>query len=122
MLHLITRLRLDRRASLEACIPWNSFGAAEVESNRHATLVHNMVPAEGNVSQHPYYPIGVALSGGAFIPNEWSVLSLVYTFAVGLTALLLVTFLVAKRARPYLSGVDQALVLWFVLSKSCLSV
>jgi cholestenol delta-isomerase len=81
-----------------------------------------MVPAEENVSQHPYYPIGVALSGGTFVPNEWSVLSLVYTFAAGLTALLLVTFLVAKRARPYLSGVDQALVLWFVLSKSCLSV
>ncbi|KIN08262.1 hypothetical protein OIDMADRAFT_152464 [Oidiodendron maius Zn] len=77
-----------------------------------------MVPAEGNVSQHPYYPIGVALSGGAFIPNEWSVLSLVHTFAAGLTALLLVTFLVAKRARPYLSGEDQALVLWFILTGS----
>lgn len=67
---------------------------------------------------HPYYPPGTPLSGAYYLPNSWSVSSLVQAFAAGLAALLLLTLVAARRTRPNLSSPDQALVLWFVLSKS----
>lgn len=67
---------------------------------------------------HPYYPPGIHLSGGLFVPNVWSVSALVLTFAAGLTLLLLLTFLIARSANPHLSYLDRVLVLWFVLSES----
>jgi cholestenol Delta-isomerase len=66
---------------------------------------------------HPYHPTGIALSGDLFVPNSSSVSSLVQSFAGVVGALLLLTHLVARRARPDLSFSDQALVLWFVMSK-----
>lgn len=67
---------------------------------------------------HPYYPPGIPLSGGVFLPNAWSVSSLVQTFAAGLTLLLLLAFLAARASNPHLSRTDRVLVLWFVLSES----
>jgi hypothetical protein len=117
-----SKFRLDgARACIEASVFVVRLLLQEVK-DLDTALMPSMSAPEGSVLQHPYYPIGVALSGGTFVPNDWSVSSLVVTFAVGLTIPLAVTFLLAKKACPNLSGLDQALVLWFVLSKSGLFV
>jgi cholestenol Delta-isomerase len=77
-----------------------------------------MEAAEDIAPLHPYYPVGIALSGDLFIANAWSVSSLVQTFAAGLALILLVSFLIARNVNPNLSTSDRVLVLWFVLSKS----
>jgi cholestenol delta-isomerase len=68
---------------------------------------------------HPYYPIGISLSGGTFTPNDWDVLALILAFAGGWVLIFGVTLVVVKRVNPNLKSWDQALVLWFVLSKFC---
>ena len=74
--------------------------------------------SDTTVSLHPYYPVGIALSGDIFIANDWSVTTLVSAFAGGLALMLGVTLLLVKKVNPNLKGSDQGLVLWFVLSRS----
>lgn len=66
---------------------------------------------------HPYHPPGIALSGDLFVANSASVSALVQSFAGVVGGLLLATHLVSRRVRPDLPFADQALVLWFVMSK-----
>jgi cholestenol delta-isomerase len=77
-----------------------------------------MAATEVTAPPHPYYPVGIALSGDLFIANAWSVPSLVQTFAAGLAVILLATFWIARNVNSSLSSSDRVLVLWFVLSKS----
>lgn len=64
---------------------------------------------------HPYFPEGVALSGGIFIPNQLNAVGLVSAFAAGCVVILGSTLLLVKRVNPRLSFTDKALILWFVL-------
>lgn len=64
---------------------------------------------------HPYYPIGILLSGGIFVENDWHFQTLVLTFAGACTAVLATALLIAHVANPGLKNADRLLVLWFVL-------
>ena len=66
---------------------------------------------------HPYYPEGIALSGGVFNANHWDVLTLILVFASGWAAILATTLAIVKKVNPGLKSTDRLLVLWFVLSK-----
>lgn len=68
---------------------------------------------------HPYYPQGLQLSH--YAENEWEVPRLIATFAAGCATLLGITLWTVKKCSPHLKIADQALVLWFVLSKFPLS-
>jgi len=68
-------------------------------------------------TSHPYYPKEAILSGEIFTPNTWSVFRLISTFAACWTFILLTTLIVVRRVYPQLKISDQALTLWFVLSK-----
>jgi hypothetical protein len=68
-------------------------------------------------STHPYYPIGIALSGNTFVANDWDVVSLISAFAAGWAVILGTASVVVKRINPTLKKSDQALVWWFILSK-----
>lgn len=67
---------------------------------------------------HPYYPVGISLSGDVFIPNDWDVARLILTFAAGWAAIFAVTLVLVRKIAPNLKTLDQAVVLWFVLSRS----
>lgn len=84
-----------------------------------AAEVTTMTIADKLEVVHPYYPIGIALSGGTFTANDWDVLTLILAFAGGWAFIFGVTLVVSKRINPNLKGWDQALVLWFVLCKFC---
>ncbi|KAG0649132.1 Delta(8)-Delta(7) sterol isomerase [Hyphodiscus hymeniophilus] len=71
-----------------------------------------------NQALHPFYPPGIHLSGGKFVPNDWDVLTLVAEFIGGWVVIAAVTLLATKKMNPRLKGTDQALVLWFVLCGS----
>jgi len=77
-----------------------------------------MTAPEAIEQLHPYFPVGLALSGDIFIENDWSVPILIAVFAAGWGLILGATLAVVKRVNPNLKGWDQLLVLWFVLSKS----
>jgi hypothetical protein len=64
---------------------------------------------------HPYYPPGLRLSGDKFTPNDWDVLTLVSAFIGGWALIAAMTLVIVRRVNPLLRGIDQALVLWFVL-------
>lgn len=82
-------------------------------------LPPSMAPplSDANAASHPYYPLDLSLSGNAYLRNSLPVLALVQSFGGVVAALLLSTLLIARRARPDLGLTDQALVLWFVMSK-----
>ena len=50
--------------------------------------------------------------------NDWDVVTLILAFAAGWALIAAVTLMIVRRVNPSLKGVDQALVLWFVLCKS----
>jgi cholestenol delta-isomerase len=77
----------------------------------------SIAAADTTAPLHPYYPIGIALSGDVFVANDWSASSLVLGFAAGLASILGVAWLVMMKINPRLKASDRALVLWFVSSK-----
>jgi hypothetical protein len=87
------------------------------EQKRHSTAMFSWrAPAPEARPPHPYFPIGVALSS-PFVANDRSVSSLVQAFAAAVLALLVLTYVVAKRVRPGIVLSDLGLVLWFILSE-----
>ena len=66
---------------------------------------------------HPYYPVGIALSGGTYAANDWHVTQLILAFAAGWATIFVVTLVVVNRVNPNLKSWDRTLVLWFVLCK-----
>lgn len=72
---------------------------------------------EPTAGLHPYFPPGTRLSGDEFRVNDWDALTLILAFGVGWAVIAGVTLGVVRKANPSLKGVDQALVLWFVLCK-----
>ena len=67
------------------------------------------------MAEHPYYPPEIQLLG--YVANEYSVPQLLAGFFSTWSAILAVSFLVAKRYNPGLSTGDTICVLWFVLSE-----
>lgn len=66
---------------------------------------------------HPYYPQNALLSGEIYTPNTYSVPYLITSFGALWTLLLITTLLAIRKYNPHLKISDQALILWFVLSK-----
>jgi len=64
---------------------------------------------------HPYFPEGIPLSGNNFVPNDWDVATLILAFAAGITVILGITLVVARKINPRLKLSDQGLILWFVM-------
>jgi hypothetical protein len=96
---------------------WQRRGAGACRGKTHSTAMFIWrAPAPEARPPHPYYPIGVALSS-PFVANDRSVSSLVQAFAAAVLALLVLTFVVAKRVRPGIVLSDLGLVLWFILSE-----
>ena len=76
-----------------------------------------MTVADPRTALHPYYPVGIRLSGNDFIANDWDVASLILAFAAGWALILGLTWLIVRKLNPQLERADQGLVLWFVLSE-----
>ncbi|KAJ5934720.1 hypothetical protein N7466_004267 [Penicillium verhagenii] len=66
-----------------------------------------------DVAVHPYYPLDLEIVG--YLANEWDTLTLVSLFAVGCTAIFLMTYLLVMRIQPKISSGDLWTILWFVL-------
>jgi cholestenol delta-isomerase len=64
---------------------------------------------------HPYFPLGILLSGTEFVPNTFGTLALVAVFAIGCAVILGSALLIAIRINPGLKRSDRLLVIWFVL-------
>lgn len=64
---------------------------------------------------HPYFPPHIRLSGEQFTANGWDAPTLVLAFGAGSAVIAAVTLGVVRRVNPGLKGVDEGLVLWFVL-------
>jgi cholestenol delta-isomerase len=64
---------------------------------------------------HPYFPEGILLSGNNFVPNDLDVATLILAFAAGITVILGITLVVARKINPGLKLSDQGLILWFVM-------
>ncbi|KAL2264217.1 hypothetical protein VTK26DRAFT_49 [Humicola hyalothermophila] len=63
---------------------------------------------------HPYYPLGVDIAH--YVANDYSVLRLLISFALGCAAVFLVTHLSLLRRSPVkLSAADRLTVFWFAL-------
>jgi len=69
------------------------------------------------VSVHPYFPENIILSGNNFVKNDWDVVTLILVFAGGWALILGMTLSAMRRLNRSLKVLDQALVLWFVLSE-----
>lgn len=67
-------------------------------------------------SQHPFYPVDAKIVG--YLANDLSVTGLVGTFALGCFFILGTSLLLLRYRSVRLSGADEAIVLWFVLSMS----
>lgn len=65
---------------------------------------------------HSYYPIGVKVPN--YVPNEWSTLALVSTFAVTCIIVLTVAKTIATNANPRITIPELSKVLWFTLCTS----
>ncbi len=74
--------------------------------------------ADPKIATHPYFPLGIALSGDVFVSNDWDVTTLVLVFMAGWAMILGATLLVVGKANPNLKLTDRGLVLWFVLCES----
>ncbi|KAF2141287.1 uncharacterized protein K452DRAFT_251086 [Aplosporella prunicola CBS 121167] len=64
--------------------------------------------------KHPFYPPDLELVG--YVENTLGVGSLLLGFATLTSVILGLALLFSRRWRPSISGIDQFLVLWFVLS------
>lgn len=64
-------------------------------------------------SAHSYYPVGVEIPN--YVPNEWSTLALVSTFAVTCTIVLTAAQALATNANPRITILELSKVLWFTL-------
>ncbi|PLB44501.1 3-beta-hydroxysteroid-Delta(8),Delta(7)-isomerase [Aspergillus steynii IBT 23096] len=62
---------------------------------------------------HSYYPVDAAIPN--YVPNEWTTLSLVSTFAVACVVVLSVAKTLATNANPRISISELSTVLWFTL-------
>lgn len=68
------------------------------------------------MANHPYYPLDLELSG--YTDNTIGLVTLLLGFSAGASVILGTALLLSRRYRPSISGLDQCLVLWFVLSGS----
>jgi cholestenol delta-isomerase len=77
-----------------------------------------MISEDGAQSQasHPYYPIGIEISGG-YSANESPVFAIILYFSLGLTAVLGAVLAIATYLRPSMSKADRLSILWFALCK-----
>ena len=64
---------------------------------------------------HPYYPIGILLSGGVFVENDWHFRTLVLTLAGACAVILALALGIAHVVNPGLKNSDRLLVSWFVM-------
>lgn len=64
--------------------------------------------------QHPFFPLDAKIVG--YLANDLSVTSLIGAFALGCFFVLGASLLLVRRRSVRLSGVDEVIVLWFVLS------
>lgn len=62
---------------------------------------------------HAYYPVGVEIP--SYVPNEWSTLALVSTFAITCTIVLTAAQILARNANPRITILELFKVLWFTL-------
>jgi cholestenol delta-isomerase len=62
---------------------------------------------------HSYYPVGVEIPN--YVPNEWSTLTLVSTFAAACVIVLAVTYSLATKTNPRISKLELSKVFWFAL-------
>lgn len=65
---------------------------------------------------HSYHPVGVDIPN--YVPNEWSTLALVSTFAAVAVAVLATAKTLAAKSNPNISIPDLSTVLWFSLCTS----
>lgn len=64
-------------------------------------------------SLHPYYPLGVNIPN--YVPNNWSTLTLVSTFAATCTLILAAAKTIATKSNPQIPTSELTKVLWFTL-------
>lgn len=67
-------------------------------------------------SPHSYYPVGVDIPN--YVPNEWSTLALVSTFAVTCIVVLTAAQTIATNVNPRITILELSKVLWFTLCTS----
>jgi cholestenol delta-isomerase len=65
---------------------------------------------------HSYYPVGVKIPN--YVPNEWSTLTLVSTFAAACVVVLAVTYSLVTKRNPRISKSELSKVFWFALCTS----
>lgn len=68
---------------------------------------------------HSYHPVGVDIPN--YVPNEWSTLALVSTFAATAVVVLATAKTLATKSNPNISIADLSKVLWASLCTSPLS-
>lgn len=64
---------------------------------------------------HPYYPLDLELPG--YSENTIGLTTLLLGFSTGASLILGTALVFSRRYRTSISGLDQFLVLWFVLCK-----
>ncbi|KAF4624860.1 hypothetical protein G7Y89_g13309 [Cudoniella acicularis] len=74
-----------------------------------------MRDSEAMTTTHPYFPEGLLLSGGIYVPNTFGAISLVIAFAGGCFFILGTALIVANWVNPNLKTSDRGLILWFTL-------
>lgn len=62
---------------------------------------------------HAYYPVGVDIPN--YVPNEWSTLALVSTFAVACIIVLTAAKTITTKTNPHITIPELFKVLWFTL-------
>lgn len=67
---------------------------------------------------HSYYPVGVKITN--YVPNEWSTLALVSTFAATCIIVLSAAKTIATNVNPRITIPELSTVLWFTLCTSSL--
>lgn len=67
------------------------------------------------MANHPYYPLDLELSG--YTDNTIGLVTLLLGFSAGASVILGTALFLSRRYHPSISGLDQFLVLWFVLCK-----
>jgi hypothetical protein len=92
------------------------------DSRYTTTVLDNVLLYQGphiemELPLHPYFPLGIALSGSDFVPNTFGTLALVGVFGIGCFLILGSALLIAIRANPDLKSSDRLLVIWFVLCR-----
>ena len=67
---------------------------------------------------HSYHPVGVEIP--SYVPNEWSTLALVSTFAVTCIIILTAAKTIATNVNPRITTAELSIALWFTLCMSSL--